>query len=128
MGNSFAILTVSQTRWSILIDSLLSKKECVPCRGGVPALKGDELISLLGQLHSDWKVFDEHHLERTFLFQGFQKGLDFTNAVGELAEAQGHHPDIHLAWGSVRLTVWTHKINGLTESDFIFAAKVDQIE
>jgi 4a-hydroxytetrahydrobiopterin dehydratase len=72
-------------------------------------------------------VVDEHHLERTFLFQGFQKGLDFTNAVGELAEAQGHHPDIYLAWGSVRLTVWTHKINGLTESDFIFSAKVDQI-
>ncbi len=68
-----------------------------------------------------------HHLQRTFLFQGFQKGLDFTNAVGALAEGQGHHPDIHLAWGSVELTVWTHKIHGLTESDFIFAAKVDHL-
>jgi len=106
---------------------LLSKKECVPCRGGVPALKGEEIAYLLGQLHSGWKVVDEHHLERTFLFQGFQKGLDFTVAVGSLAEAVGHHPDIHLAWGSVVLTVWTHKINGLTESDFIFSAKVDSL-
>ena len=115
------------------MDSLLSKKGCVPCSGGVPALKGEALVPLLGQLHSDWKVVDEHHpqaasrLERKFLFSGFQKGLDFTIAVGAIAEAQGHHPDIHLAWGSVVLTVWTHKINGLTESDFIFAAKVDQI-
>ena len=81
----------------------------------------------MGQISPDWKVFDEHHLERKFFFPDFKKGLDFTIAVGEMAEGQGHHPDIHLAWGSVVLTVWTHKINGLTESDFIFAAKVDQI-
>ncbi|MBI3358051.1 MAG: 4a-hydroxytetrahydrobiopterin dehydratase [Nitrospirae bacterium] len=107
------------------MDSLLSKKECIPCRGGVPPLKGEEIIRLLGQISPEWRVIDEHHLEREFLFPGFKKGLDFTVAVGEMAEEQGHHPDIHLAWGKVILTVWTHKINGLTESDFIFAAKAD---
>jgi 4a-hydroxytetrahydrobiopterin dehydratase len=106
---------------------MLAKKECIPCRGGVPPLNPEEIARFLVELHSDWKVIDAHHLERSFCFQGFRPGLDFTNAVGELSEAQGHHPDIHLAWGSVRLTVWTHKINGLTESDFIFAAKVDHI-
>ncbi len=105
----------------------------------MPPLNEDQIAQFLPEIHSDWKVIEAHHpqgagvtppssrLERTFLFQGFQKGLDFTNAVGAMAEAQGHHPDIHLAWGSVVITVWTHKINGLTESDFIFAAKVDHI-
>ena len=109
------------------MEDLLSKKICVPCRGGVPALKEDEITTLLRQIHPEWKVFDAHHLERKFLFQNFKQGLDFTVAVGEIAEEQGHHPDILLVWGSVTLTLFTHKINGLTESDFIFAAKVDLI-
>jgi len=70
-------------------------------------------------------VVDEHHLEKEYRFKDFRTALDFTNRVGELAESQGHHPDIHLSWGRVRLDIWTHKINGLTESDFIFAAKAD---
>jgi 4a-hydroxytetrahydrobiopterin dehydratase len=69
---------------------------------------------------------DEHHLEKEYKFRNFQEALDFTNHVGELAERQNHHPDIYLAWGKVRLTIWTHKIDGLTESDFVFAAKADQ--
>lgn len=105
----------------------LAQKQCVPCRGGVPPLKGKEISQLQQQLHSHWQVIDEHRLEREFRFKNFRQALEFTNRVGELAEAQGHHPDIFLGWGKVRLTVLTHKIGGLTESDFIFAAKVDQL-
>lgn len=79
------------------------------------------------QLEGDWTLVDEHHLEKTFTFSNFRQALDFTNQVGALAEAEGHHPDIHLAWGKVKLTIWTHKIDGLTESDFILAAKVDAL-
>ncbi len=106
----------------------LAEKECVPCKGDVPPLKGHELTKLAGQLKEGWHVVDEHHLEKEFKFKNFRDALAFTNKVGELAEAQGHHPDIYLAWGQVKLTVWTHKIEGLTESDFVLAAKVDQLE
>ena len=105
--------------------SELSSKTCVPCRGGVPPLQGEELTKLAGQLEA-WSVVNEHHLERTFKFPDFGTALSFTNRVGELAEEQGHHPDIHLSWGKVAITTWTHKIDGLTESDFILAAKIDQ--
>ena len=97
-----------------------------PCRGGVPPLKGAELERLLGEIDHGWHVIREHHLEKDYRFKNFREALDFTIRVGELAEAQGHHPDIYLSWGKVRLTVWTHKIDGLTESDFIFAAKADR--
>ena len=103
----------------------LASKECVPCKGGVPPLGGDELDSLKGQLGGEWEIIDSHHLEKDYRFPDFRAALDFTNRVGELAEAQGHHPDIYLAWGKVKVTIWTHKIDGLTESDFIFAAKAD---
>lgn len=105
----------------------LAQKECVPCKGGIPPLKGMELQGLLEQLDGGWKVVDEHHLEKVFRFKNFREALAFTNRVGELAERQGHHPDIHLSWGMVKLKVWTHKIDGLTESDFIFAAKVGEL-
>jgi 4a-hydroxytetrahydrobiopterin dehydratase len=105
--------------------SELAAKECVPCRGGVPPLKGREIAALMEKLGGGWKVVDEHHLEKEYRFKNFREALDYTNGVGELAEAQGHHPDIYLAWGKVKLTLWTHKIDGLTESDFIFAAKAD---
>ena len=103
----------------------LASKQCVPCRGGVPPLKGADLQALLRELNNGWRVIDEHHLEKEYPFKNFREALDFTVRVGELAEAQKHHPDIYLSWGKVRLTVWTHKIDGLTESDFIFAAKAD---
>ena len=103
----------------------LAKKECVPCKGGVPPVKGGELAALHAQLGGDWKVVDEHHLEKSYEFADFKGAWDFTNRVAELAEEQGHHPDIYLAWGKVKLTIWTHKIDGLTESDFVFAAKAD---
>jgi 4a-hydroxytetrahydrobiopterin dehydratase len=105
----------------------LAEKECVACRAGVPPLKGEELKKLLGHLNSGWHVVQEHHLEKEYRFENFREALGFTNKVGELAEQQGHHPDIYLAWGKVKLTIWTHKIDGLTESDLIFAAKADHL-
>jgi 4a-hydroxytetrahydrobiopterin dehydratase len=104
----------------------LATKSCVPCRGGVPPLDADEAANLLAELDDGWKVIDTHHLEREYSFDDFADALAFTNRVGAIAEEQGHHPDIHLAWGSVLLVIWTHKIDGLTESDFILAAKADR--
>ena len=105
----------------------LADKKCVPCRGGVPPLKGSELDALKRQVPG-WEVVNEHHLKKTFAFPDFQSALDFVNRVGALAEEQGHHPDIYLAWGKVEITTWTHKIDGLTESDFILAAKNDRLQ
>ena len=104
----------------------LAKKTCIPCRGGVPPLKGTQLADLQEKLKNDWKIINEHHLEKEYSFKNFKEALDFTIKVGELAENQDHHPDIFLTWGKVKVTIWTHKIDGLTESDFIFAAKTDR--
>ena len=104
----------------------LSSKTCVPCRGGVPPLRGRELQALNEQVPG-WQVVDEHHLEREYAFPDFLAALDFVNRIGAIAEQQGHHPDILLAWGKAGVKIWTHKINGLTESDFILAAKIDEV-
>lgn len=104
----------------------LALKDCVPCKGGVPPLEGEELTRLQKELDGDWDVVEGHHLEKHYQFSDFREALAFTNRVGELAEEQGHHPDIYLAWGKVKIEIWTHKINGLTESDFVFAAKADK--
>lgn len=105
--------------------SELAKKHCVPCRGGLPPLKGSEIDPLRKQLEGGWRVVGEHHLEREFTFKDFREAISFTNKVGGLAEEEGHHPDIYLAWGKVKITLWTHKIDGLSESDFILASKID---
>ena len=104
----------------------LADKKCVPCRGGVPPVKGQELQTLLKSV-PQWNAINEHHLTRRFKFPDFKQALDFVNRVGALAEEQGHHPDILLAWGKAEITLWTHKIDGLTESDFIMAAKIDRL-
>ena len=104
----------------------LASKTCVPCKGGVPPLTGKELENLAKQV-PQWKVVDGHHLTRAFTFPDFRQALAFVNKVGAIAEEQGHHPDILLAWGKAEVTTWTHKINGLAESDFILAAKIDNI-
>ena len=106
--------------------SVLAQETCIPCRGGVPPLKGEELDALQKKLGNGWEIIKEHHLEKEYIFADFRQALDFTVKVGEVAENQDHHPDIYLAWGKVKLTIWTHKIDGLTESDFILAAKADQ--
>lgn len=104
----------------------LADRECVPCRGGVPKLTPEQCAPLLAQL-SGWRVIDQHHLTKTYAFPDFVSGLAFVNRVAEVAERNGHHPDLQLAWGRVAIDVWTHKIDGLTESDFILAAKCDAV-
>jgi 4a-hydroxytetrahydrobiopterin dehydratase len=104
----------------------LASMECVPCRGGVPPLTHEEIEGYLRDLGSGWSVVEDHHLVKEYRFKDFQEALDFTNRVGELAERVNHHPDIHLAWGRCGITVWTHKIDGLHEADFVFAAKADR--
>lgn len=104
----------------------LAAKSCVPCRGGVPALRGKELEDLQRQM-PDWVVINGHHIKRAFTFPDFASALAFVNKVGEVAEKEGHHPDIFLTWGKAEVTTYTHKIDGLTESDFILAAKIDKI-
>ncbi len=106
--------------------SSLAEKTCVPCRGGVPPLKGEELRKLARQVEG-WELVNEHDVKKAFKFPDFRSALAFVNKVGELAEEQSHHPDIYLAWGKVEITIWTHKIDGLTESDFILAAKMDKL-
>jgi 4a-hydroxytetrahydrobiopterin dehydratase len=105
----------------------LAQKHCVPCRGGVAALKGEPLDTLKLQVPG-WQVVNEHHLSKSYSFPDFLTALDFVNKAGAIAEEEGHHPDMLLSWGKVEVTIWTHKIDGLTESDFILAAKLDQIQ
>jgi 4a-hydroxytetrahydrobiopterin dehydratase len=105
----------------------LADRECVPCKGNVPPLKGESLRQYGNELADDWKIIDEQRLEKTYKFKNFRQALDFTVRIGELAESVGHHPDIFLAWGQVKLTIWTHKIQGLSEADFVLAAKADRI-
>jgi 4a-hydroxytetrahydrobiopterin dehydratase len=103
----------------------LAAKSCVPCREGTPALKGEGLVHFAQQV-PDWSVVEEHHLLRTFVFPDFKTALDFVNRAGAVAESEGHHPDLLLAWGRVEAKVYTHKIDGLSENDFILAAKLDR--
>jgi len=109
------------------VDVSLSEKSCVPCRGGIPPLTRDQIIPIAAEV-PEWIVVDDHHIERAFEFADFAGALEFVDRVGALAEQEGHHPDIHLAWGRARVSIWTHKVDGLTESDFILAAKIDTID
>ena len=104
----------------------LADKDCVPCKGGVAALKGAALESLKSQVPG-WDVVNEHHLHKLYKFADFKTALDFVNRAGAIAEEQAHHPDLLLKWGKVEVTIFTHKIDGLTESDFILAAKIDRV-
>ena len=105
----------------------LASRDCVPCKGGTPPLTRAQIEPLHRQLGGAWQVVDNHHLEKLYRFEDFRQALAFVNRVGELAEEQFHHPDIRLSWGRVVIEIWTHKINGLTESDFVFAAKADRL-
>jgi len=105
----------------------LEKGKCVPCQVGARPLEGRAVEKLLGRLAEGWKVVEQHHLEKEYKFKNFRLALDFVNKIGELAEAQGHHPDIYLAWGRVKVKLWTHKINGLHTNDFVLAAKIDKL-
>ncbi len=107
-------------------SSELASMKCVPCRGGVPPMGEPEIRRTQERLGGGWDVVEGHHLRKEFRFRDFAEALAFTNRVGAIAEEQGHHPDIELAWGRVVATIWTHKIDGLTESDFVLAAKIDR--
>jgi 4a-hydroxytetrahydrobiopterin dehydratase len=102
----------------------LADRQCVPCKGGTPPLTAEEIAPLLAQSEG-WTAPDNHHLQKTYKLKNFAEALELVNRVGAIAEEQNHHPDIDLAWGKVGVKIWTHKINGLTESDFVFAAKCD---
>lgn len=104
----------------------LTTRRCEPCEEGAPALKGVELRRLYAQLDG-WTMVNEHHLEKEYLFQDFREALGFVNRLGEVAEREGHHPDVFLAWGKVKVTLWTHSVGGLSENDFILAAKADAV-
>jgi len=106
--------------------SELTQKKCVPCEEEGSAFRGEALQKLSTQI-KNWTIIKEHHLEKAFSFKDFKESLAFTNKVGDLAEAEGHHPDILLGWGKVKITIWTHAVNGLSENDFILAAKIDQL-
>jgi 4a-hydroxytetrahydrobiopterin dehydratase len=104
----------------------LASRECVPCRGGVPPLDQNAIEGLLPELDG-WTAVNQHHLQKNYKLKDFPEALAFVNRVGELAEEQGHHPDICFGWGNAEIRIWTHKIDGLTESDFILAAKIDKL-
>ncbi len=106
--------------------SELSSMKCEPCRGGIPPLKGEDIRPLFELLEPGWEVVDEHHLTKTWSFPDFATALAFVNAIGDIAEDAGHHPDVHLAWGRVRVDLWTHKIDGLHLADFVVAARIDE--
>jgi 4a-hydroxytetrahydrobiopterin dehydratase len=109
--------------------STLTQMQCVACRGGEPTVTEAELAEYQPQV-PDWLIVtraDIQRLERVFTFATFADALQFTNAVGQLAEAEGHHPAILTEWGKVTVTWWTHKIRGLHRNDFIMAAKTDAL-
>ena len=104
----------------------LASRRCVPCRGGVPPMRGAEIAEFLTELEG-WEVLEEHHLRKSYKFADFRDALEFVNRIGALAESEGHHPDISFGWGYADISIWTHKIDGLSESDFILAAKIDAL-
>lgn len=110
------------------MTSRLARKTCEPCHGGMPTLRPEEIEALHGDLDAGWSVVEAHHLEKSFGFTDFARGLDFVVRVGELAEAEGHHPDLHLSWDRVVVRIWTHAVDGLTENDFILAAKIEELD
>ena len=109
-----------------MVSSDLAARKCEPCESGTGALKGDELRKLYSQLEG-WTLVNEHHLEKEYRFKDFAEALAFVNRLGEVAEREGHHPDVFLTWGKVKVTLWTHSVGGLSENDFILAARADQV-
>ena len=106
----------------------LADRECAACTSEDEPLESESIEELLEQLDTGvWQVIDGHHLEGTYEFEDFRDALEFTYKVGELAEEEWHHPDLHLSWGEVVVEMWTHKIDGLHESDFVMAARMDRI-
>ncbi len=108
-------------------ETQLAEKKCVPCQAGAEPLKGKALQEIHDQLDNGWELVEQTRIEKEFRFDDFRQALAFVDRVGELAESEGHHPDLLLSWGRVKVTLWTHKIKGLHENDFVLAAKIDQL-
>ena len=108
-------------------EGSLADRRCVPCRGGVPPLALERVRELVSEVDG-WHAEGVHHIDKEYTFPDFKSALAFVNRVGEVAEAEAHHPDITLTWGRVHIEVRTHKIDGLTENDFILAAKIDRLQ
>ena len=106
--------------------SNLAKRDCEPCRGGAEPLRGEALARLARELDGGWRTVDEHHIEKEYKLAGWREAVNFTNRIARIADEQDHHPDIHLSYGKVRIEIWSHKIDGLTENDFVLAAKADE--
>lgn len=109
------------------MNTSLADENCEPCRGGVAPLAGEELERLTRELAPEWRVLAERKLERRFAFADFAQALAFANTIGALADAQGHHPDLLVRWGSLTVTLWTHAIDGLARADFVLAAKIERL-
>jgi 4a-hydroxytetrahydrobiopterin dehydratase len=107
--------------------SILSSKHCVPCEGGVPPLDAQEIAKLLADLQHDWQVNNIGHLYKHYEFKNFMDAMSFANEIALIAEEEGHHPNLIISWGACDVEIWTHKIDGLSESDFILAAKIEEL-
>ncbi|MDY6771421.1 MAG: 4a-hydroxytetrahydrobiopterin dehydratase [Candidatus Nanohaloarchaea archaeon] len=107
--------------------SALSDEKCVPCQGGIPPMEPEEIQDHLDEVDDGWEVKRDHHITRHFEFDDFEEALEFVNEVGEVAEEEGHHPNIEFTWGEADVTFYTHKIDGLHKNDFRMAAKVDEV-
>ena len=107
---------------------LLSQKNCIPCQGGTPPLDQSESKKLLMELQNDWQINEAGHIFKLYKFKNFTEAMQFANKVAPIAEQEAHHPDLTISWGACQVEIWTHKINGLTESDFILAAKIEEIK
>lgn len=108
-------------------NSKLVNKHCIPCQGGQPPLENDAIKKLLEEIGGQWHINDQGHLHNHYKFKDFMGAMDLANRIAALAEMEGHHPDLSISWGSCGVEIWTHKINGLSESDFILAAKIEAI-
>ena len=104
----------------------LAKRSCIPCKGGTPPLTLEQAVEFLGEI-PNWELVGAARLERHLSFTDFAQALAFVNAAGKICELENHHANFELGWGQVGIQIWTHKINGLTESDFILAAKIDEV-
>ncbi len=105
----------------------MARRNCVPCRGGVPPLALEQVVALRRQISKEWEVADGHHLRREIRRRNFRDALRLANSIGEIAESQKHHPDLLVSWGRLTVTLFTHAIDGLHENDFILAARIDQL-
>ncbi len=104
---------------------MISQKKCVPCQGGIPPLNNQEINNLIVKIDSKWQVKDDKDLRKEYIFNTYKDAIKFVNDVAELAEEEGHHPYIHINYKKVLIILFTHKINGLHENDFILASKCD---